>query len=177
MGASSRRARLAGFGLRLTRYGCGPDGDDRHRDHRVNKQNAEHLADRSACFGVGGLELSQLKIGEEILGFGGWCSMRVRHLVGLENALSKWFENDGGREYGETPEACRGSSAGFEGRELRTRLSVRITASNAWLTRLPSRLTTRPRTPDLPAKLMKPLTSLTATRPPGWSQVMRASFT
>jgi hypothetical protein len=42
-----------------------------------------------------------------------------------------------------------------------------IPASNAWLTRLPSRLTTRPRTPDLPAKLMKPLTSLTATLPPG----------
>ena len=33
------------------------------------------------------------------------------------------------------------------------------------------------RTPDFPAKLMKPLTSLTATRPPGWSQVIRASFT
>ena len=34
-----------------------------------------------------------------------------------------------------------------------------------------------PRTPDLPANEMKPLTSETATRPPGWSQVIRASLT
>src|SRR3546814_13580868 len=50
-------------------------------------------------------------------------------------------------------------------------------AKNAFIVKLPSRLTTSPRTPVLPPNAMKPLNSLSAYRPTGCGEVIFASFT